>query len=67
VLKDSRGLPEYQSLIFQVEKILKKDSWLIYEIAGYLLLICWIVSTIEAYYLGNKKELAKSPPPIDGQ
>lgn len=62
MMDNSRVVLDIQSLLFQVQKIMKNQNWLIYEIAAYLLLVCWIVSTIDAYYLGKKQEKAQQPP-----
>ena len=39
----------------QVNAILKNQNVLLYQFLTYVLMACWIISTIEAYYLGKKK------------
>jgi TM2 domain-containing membrane protein YozV len=43
IFNSSKGIADFQSIILQAQEISKKENLLLYDIASYIILACWIV------------------------
>jgi hypothetical protein len=59
ILNNSNGIVDVNAIQSQVNEMFKGQNIIFYQILEYVLLICWVTSTIDAFSLGRKKDKEK--------
>ena len=63
LVNNSNGIINIGLLKLQIINFFKAQNIVYYQILEYVFVICWIASTIDAFSLGRKKDIANATPP----